>query len=215
MKVGTDGVLLGAWTDVSNAGRVLDVGTGTGLVTLMIAQRNSEAIIDTIEIDQDAHDQANGNIANSPWAERIHTIHEDFLTWSESENLKYDLIVCNPPYFKETVAAPDHSRGLARQENALPIEHLFRNVARMLTEIGSFSVILPNDRLPAAARIAVECDLHLNRMLRIKGTRVSPPKRVILELGKKFQPVNPQELTIGNGLTYTPEFLAMTREFYL
>lgn len=141
MKVGTDGVLLGAWAPVESSKRILDVGTGTGLISLQLAQRNSDAIITAIEIDEAAAGQAKENVARSPWSNRIEIVCCDFRNYASKE--KFDLIASNPPYFIDALRCPDEQRRLARHTGELNYELLFRNSTRMLSEQGGVSIIVP------------------------------------------------------------------------
>ena len=125
MKVGTDGVLLGAWTNAENAKKVLDIGTGTGLIALMIAQR-SKALITGIEIDEDAAEEAYENFVSSPWGDRLRVENSDFAVFSNICNEKYDVIVSNPPYFVDSLECPDEKRGKARHTSSLSFENLIK-----------------------------------------------------------------------------------------
>ncbi len=142
MKVGTDGVLLGAWADCDNAKRILDIGTGTGLIALMMAQR-SQAQIDAIEIDEHASEQAIENVNRSPWASRVNVINKSLQDYSKVENKAYDLIVSNPPYFQNSMFAPDKKRTDARHNSNLELEDLLKGAKKLLSNDGKLSIILP------------------------------------------------------------------------
>ena len=153
MKVGTDGVLLGAWCSSQSARRIADVGTGTGLISLMCAQRNATAKIDAIEIDSSAAKCARENVARSVWNDRIEVIESAIQQFSTEE--RYDLIVSNPPYFSETLQSPDPSRATARHNCSLPHRDLIDAAKRLLTPEGRLSIILPTDEARKFAMQAV------------------------------------------------------------
>ena len=144
MKVGTDGVLLGAWADVKAANSVLDIGTGTGLVALMMAQR-CNANIDAIEIDADAFAEATLNFNESPWAERMKVIHDDFITFSKDCDLRYDVIVSNPPYFIDSLVCQEEKRKNARHTSSLSYENLIECAVKLLNDNGFICLITPSD----------------------------------------------------------------------
>ncbi len=215
MKVGTDGVLLGAWAGSGWLLNILDIGTGTGLIALMMAQRFPGARIDAVEIDPDSSGQAAENVLESPFSERISVVTADFISW-ETEK-KYDLIVCNPPFFKDSLQSPDSGRTTARHEDSLPLGELISKSAGLLSPDGGLAMIIPVDRLPEAAKVAVETGLNLNRILRVKGTPKVPVKRVLIHLDKKFMPVEMGELTLEGEErgSVTEEYRGLTQEFYL
>ena len=215
MKVGTDGVLLGAWAGSGWLLNILDIGTGTGLIALMMAQRFPGARIDALEIDPVSSGQAAENASASPFARRISIFNADFVTW-EAEK-KYDLIVCNPPFFKDSLQSPDAGRTAARHEDLLPLSDLIRKSAGLLSPDGGLALIIPVDRLPEVAKVALETGLNLNRILRIKGTPSVPVKRVLIHLDKKFLPVEMGELTLEGEErgSASEEYGRLTQEFYL
>ncbi len=215
MKVGTDGVLLGAWAGSGWLLNILDIGTGTGLIALMMAQRFAGARIDALEIDPVSSGQASENAAGSPFGERISVISSDFLTWDSGK--KYDLIVCNPPFFKDSLQSPDAGRTTARHEDSLPLGELIRKSAGLLSPDGGLALIIPVDRLPEVAKVAVEAGLNLNRILRVKGTPKVPVKRVLIHLDKRYLPVEMGELTLEGEQrgSVSEEYRGLTQEFYL
>lgn len=213
MKVGTDGVLLGAWADVASARRILDVGTGTGLVSLMLAQR-SDALIKAIDIDPDAVEQARGNIAASPWRDRIEVEQQDICRYTS--DTCFDVIVSNPPYFINSLKCPDEQRNTARHTDDLDFEDLIGAVARLLHPEGAFSVIIPADGMELFREIAASHELHLSRRTLIHTKPDVEPKRVLLA----FKPCPGG--CINDCLTielarhvYSDEYIALTKEFYL
>ena len=143
MKVGTDGVLLGAWAPIANVKRVLDVGTGTGLIALQLAQRNPHAKITAIEIDTVAAEQAKNNVLHSPWADRIEVLCLDFRNYQQDD--KFDLLVSNPTYFMDALKCPDEQRCMARHAGGLNYHSLFRHAVHLLSEQGKVSIIIPSE----------------------------------------------------------------------
>ena len=216
MKVGTDGTLLGAWAQAS-AGlcRVLDVGTGTGLIALMMAQRYPEARAIAIDIDEKAVFQAQENVSASPFADRIKVIEADVQTFEDSE--KFDFIVCNPPFFEDSLVCPDPQRTEARHTVSLGYRQLMASAFRLLKDNGRFSVIIPAD-----CRSRLESEAHLrgffiSRLCSVQTTPVKAPKRYMIEFAK--HPVN--EIDITNGiLEFSPQirsdwYRELTQEFYI
>ncbi|MBX9808015.1 MAG: methyltransferase, partial [Flavobacteriaceae bacterium] len=144
MKIGTDGVLLGAWTPIdNNPFSILDIGTGTGIIALMLAQRSAAEQIDALEIDEDAYEQATDNFENSPWNDRLFCFHAGLDEFVEEPEEEYDLIVSNPPFYSEDYKSENEQRDLARFQDAMPFEDLIEAAALLLSENGIFSVIIP------------------------------------------------------------------------
>ena len=213
MKVGTDGVLLGAWAPVEGVRRVLDVGTGTGLIALMLAQR-SGAQITAIDIDEGAVEQARINVDASDWNSRIEVVEGDFTTLSVAE--KFDLIVSNPPFFVDALKCPDKQRNKARHTDMLPFEKLISQSAEMLEENGMFAVVIPADAAPSFITMAKEFSLYVQRCTRVIPTVGAAPKRMLLNFVK--QPVEPQEDDLLVELSrhvYSADYVALTKDFYL
>ncbi len=214
MKVGTDGVLLGAWASVSPATRaILDIGTGTGLIALMLAQRCPEGRIVGVEIDSESAAQARENVAVSPWSDRV-AVAECAIQEFTSEQ-RFDLIVSNPPYFVDSLKSPDASRNKARHTDTLSFEELMRATERLLAPEGRFAVIVPAE---AALSVVATGRLHLVRRCDVRTKPVGVPKRVMLEFSSRFEGAAlREELTIGDGTNggYSPEYKALTHDFYL
>ena len=194
MKVGTDGVLLGAWAPADKAKRILDVGTGTGLIALQLAQRNPHARITAIEIDAAAAGQATENVSHSPWADRVEVICHDFRDY-QPEN-RFDLIVSNPPYFIDALKCPDEQRCTARHAGNLNYDLLFHRSASLLEEQGVVSIIIP-----------AEAE---------KTKPGKPCRRVLLNFGFEAKECREEKLCIEvNHNEFTPEYVALTKDFYL
>ena len=217
MKVGMDGVLLGAWTDVSGADWILDIGTGTGLIALMMAQKNSAAQIDAIEVDPEALDEAVRNIQQSVWSERIHAELCSSQEFSERMSHKYDLIVSNPPFFSNGVKAPVENRARARHSNSLPLDSLISGAAGLLRENGLIALVLPIESLPQVEQLATLNKLFISRLCRVKPNPAKPDFRILIELTNSDCTIQESELMIEfeKHHDYTPEYKALTKDFYL
>lgn len=213
MKVGTDGVLLGAWCRVGLARRILDIGTGTGLIALMLAQR-SRAQISAIDIDRDAVSQARENVEASPWKGRIEVEWSDLRSYAPQE--RFDAIVSNPPYFAHSLECPDTRRNIARHTDSLDFEALISHSADLLLPQGTFSVILPADAQADFLSIASMHHLYLSRKTSVMSKPDIPPKRVLLELAKQPAGCIADELVIElPNHMYSEAYIALTKDFYL
>jgi tRNA1Val (adenine37-N6)-methyltransferase len=216
MKVGTDGVLLGSWCEIENATSVIDVGCGTGLIALMIAQRNSNAKIDAVEIDKAAAIQASENVKISPWSERITLFCEPIQQFAEQCLQKYDLIVSNPPYFVNSLKSPHPLRTTARHTDSLPLEDLIAVVEKLLHKEGRFAVILPPEQAEITVAIALQNDLHLIRQTTVFTTPTSPVRRCLMEFSKtKHASENSTLIIEYSSNHFTEEYRALTKDFYL
>lgn len=217
MKVGMDGVLLGAWATAKGADRILDIGTGTGLIALMMAQKNSRAQIDALEIDPDAFREACLNFQQSGWSDRIHPELCPFQEFAERSNLKYDLIVSNPPFFANGIQVPAPKRALARHAGSLPLDVLISGAAKLLREKGRIALVLPVESLKELEQTAGSGNLSVSRLCRIKPNPQKPDFRILVELTNT--PVSAQEETLmiefEKHHEYTPEYRALTKDFYL
>lgn len=214
MKVGTDGVLLGAWADCSNTKTILDIGTGTGLIALMLAQR-SNATIDAIDIDDNAIQDAELNISRCLWKNRIR-LHKSRLQ-DYGVSSKYDLIVSNPPYFNQSYKANTESRTNARHDDELSPKDLLRFSSIMLNQQGRICVIIPYDNIKAYESIAATFNLHINKLLWIKPTPTKAPKRVLVEYSfAKLPPSEASLIVEDKGRhKYSNDYKKLTKDFYL
>jgi len=214
MKVGTDGVLLGAWTDLSHSRRILDIGTGTGLIALMLAQRCMDARITAIDLDSAAVEQAQENIQASPWKDRIEALQQDICTYHP--NGTFDTIVSNPPYFIDSLKCPDGQRSTARHTDTLDADRLIGKVSELLTSDGRFSIILPAEQTEDLIRVAGEKGLHPSRQTWVITRPGLSPKRILMEFRKTPVTLQPDELVIElERHVYSEEYIALTKEFYL
>ena len=183
MKVGTDGTLLGAWAQApEKACRILDIGTGTGLIALMMAQRFPEAHVFAVEIDEEACEQARGNVMESPFSERISILNQDVTTLTDAEG--FDAIVCNPPYFVDSLPCPDEQRRTARHAVTLTYEELIHMACKLLKEDGLLSVVIPSESRQAFEACVRLDGLFISRVFMIKTTPKKAPKRQLIEFKK-------------------------------
>lgn len=216
MKVGTDGVLIGAWASCDNAVNVLDIGTGTGLIALMIAQRSS-AQIDAIEIDDMACEQANENRINSPWENRINILNISLQDFVKSAKAKYDLIISNPPYFQNSLYASDEKRTNARHNSNLEFEDIIKATLKLLNYSGNLSIILPYLEGTMFILKAAEYELFCVRQTKILANPGRDPKRLLLEFMKIKKPLVEQEIIIelNKRHVYSEAYKNLTKDFYL
>lgn len=215
MKIGTDGVLIGAWARVEGCHSILDVGTGTGLIALMAAQRNAEAHITAIDIDSMAAKEACLNTQHSPWSHRITVLHADVRSFAPER--KFDHIVSNPPYFNDSLHSPDVARSTARHTDTLGYAELVALAERMLMEGGRLSVVLPADCAPRFRREAFG-RLWLSRETDVVTREGEEPKRSLMEFVLTSEPIMPRcdRLTIHHhDGSYTEEYRHLTEDFYL
>jgi tRNA1Val (adenine37-N6)-methyltransferase len=217
MKIGTDGVLLGAWASVSqNPLSILDIGAGTGVISLMLAQRCYAELIDAIEIDDDAYEQCTDNFENSNWSDRLFCYHASLSEFTDEVEDKYDLIISNPPFYSEDYKSANNQRDTARFEKALPFEHLLESISILLAEKGIFTVIIPFKEEESFMNLALKFGLFANRILRVKGNLTSEIKRSLIEFSFIKTEILYSELIIETERhQYTQNYINLTKEFYL
>ncbi|MGC6341274.1 tRNA1(Val) (adenine(37)-N6)-methyltransferase [Bisgaard Taxon 45] len=214
MKVGTDGILLGAWADVSRAKRILDLGTGTGLIALMLAQRShKETEIHAVELDQDAFLQAKDNIQASPWAKQLHLYHQDITDFCRNTVNKFDLIVANPPYFPQGVDCATPQRDLARYTTTHSHADWLHFAAHCVTPQGNISMILPFD---AGEILLKQTALYCVARCDVITKKGKAPQRLLLTFSLHVQPLQHSQLIIyDENNRYHPDFIGLTQDFYL
>lgn len=199
MKIGTDGVLLGAWAIPQQKGRILDIGTGTGLLALMLAQK-TEAHIDALEIDKKAADEARINFNGSPWNDRLEIINLSLQDFSDNTGRVYDTVICNPPYFAGNLQPTSDTLSKAKHQLKLDYGTLIGCVSKLLITNGNFNTVFPFEDLETILHLAEQAGLYPSRILLVKPTPEKSAKRVLLEMGKTKYKVQKTELVIeSNG----------------
>lgn len=214
MKVGTDGVLLGAWGSVEGR-RILDIGTGTGLIALMAAQRNPDAQVLGIDIDEAAVQQAQENFSESPFSERLSCELQDIIAWCPSE--RFDAILCNPPFFTEDTLPDDAGRALARNNKSMPFVQLIPKVATLLTDEGRFSIIVPSNHAQDIIGLCLAEGLHLQRRCQVRTAAHKPPRRSLLTFSSIRNTLNkePDLYILNPDGSRSQTYTALTNPFYL
>jgi tRNA1Val (adenine37-N6)-methyltransferase len=217
MKIGTDGVLLGAWTSIDKKPfSILDIGSGTGILSLMLAQRSHAEVIDAIEIDENAYEQCVENFENSQWADRLFCYHASLEEFADEIEDKYDLIISNPPFYSEDYKTENNQRDLARFTEAMPFNHLIDSVSKLLSENGSFSVIIPIKEEKLFIALASEVNLFPNKILQVKGSPTSEIKRSLIEFSFNKSDLIQEEFVIETSRhQYTTDYINLTKDFYL
>jgi len=217
--VGTDGVLLGAWTEIDGAHKILDIGTGSGLIALMLAQRTENctpAHITGVELHDESCGCATGNFSRSPWASRLSIVHCAIQEFEPRTDEKFDLIVSNPPFFTETVVSPQRLRRISRSAATLGPGDLLHAVKRLMTENGRFCTILPPAEGYRLCEWGALAGLYCTRLTRMHPRRDKVVERLLIQLERNPYPYRQSSLVIySSGEQYAPEFLQLTGEFYL
>ncbi|WGD35520.1 methyltransferase [Olleya sp. YS] len=217
MKIGTDSVLLGAWTPMdTNPFSILDIGAGTGILSLMLAQRSNAQLIDAIEVDDLAYEQCVDNFEASPWSDRLFCYHASLEEFTDEIEDKYDLIISNPPFYSEDYKTESEQRDLARFTDALPFDHLLNSVSQLLSEDGVFSVIIPFKEEDAFIALASKFKLFPNSLLHVKGSSESEIKRSLISFSFSESEIKKETLIIETSRhQYTNDYINLTKEFYL
>jgi len=218
MKVGTDGILLGSWANISDNSQILDIGTGTGLLALMLAQRSqsSNTFIEAVEIDDEAYKQAKENIQNSPWRDRIDIYHARIQDFAIACSKQYDLIISNPPFFENASKSSQKSRNLARHSDSLSQIDILQLTEQLLKPNGRLAVIYPTDLANNFLDKAKDFNLFCDRQVFVKPTPQSDVKRILLELSPTEYPSQKTMLTIEEKKhIYTQDYIALVKDFYL
>lgn len=216
MKVGTDGVLLGAWCSCEGHRNILDVGCGSGVIATMVAQREEEAIITGVEMDIDAAEQSRINFLRSPWSDRLHIENQTFQMFADNKR-EFDLIVSNPPYFIESLKSDNEPRMAARHTEQLSQEDLLEGVIKLLAKDGVFSAIFPYTEANIFVAKAALSGLYCIRRMDVRGRREKPIKRVLLEFSRVKGEVQNEELIIEEGARgeYSSKYVELTKDFYI
>ncbi len=215
MKVGTDGVLLGAWANPANAKTILDIGTGSGLIALMLAQRTSADVqIDAVELEAHASHEAQENINHSPWADRIKLYHAAIQQYET--DVRYDLIISNPPYFENSQKPPEEKRTITRHTDTLPFTELLHAVERLLKEDGTFNVILPYTEGTAFIELAGSHKLFCTRKWSFLTREGKAIERLLLEFAFHQKTMETNEILLySEGENWSDGYKALTKDFYL
>jgi len=216
MKIGTDGCLLGAWADVTNAENILDIGTGSGIVAIMLAQR-SNSKIDAVEIDDSAYRQSCENFSKTPWKERLNSFHTSIQEYVKSGIKKYDLIVSCPPYFLNSMKATDKKRNLARHTDSLTFGELLSCSKRQLKQGGKFCTIIPADSVKTFRDLAIIEGFFVTKITEVIPKAEVQAVRTLLqmELSKKKCICDTVTILDKEGKSYTKEYIELTKEFYI
>lgn len=218
MKIGTDGVLLGAWCPIdNNPFSVLDIGAGTGILSLMLAQRCNAEQIDSLEIDEEAYEQCVENFENSPWSDRLFCFHAGLDEFVEEPEDEYDIIISNPPFYSENYKTDDSQRDLARFQDALPFEDLIEAADLLLSENGIFAVIIPYKEEERFIDLCAEVELFPVKVTRVKGSHSTPIVRSLLAFKRyELSVLTADELVIEiSRHEYTDDYINLTKDFYL
>lgn len=213
MKVGTDAVLLGVWADFVARNRILDVGAGTGILALMAAQRNADAMVDAVEIDAVAAEEALQNAENSAWSGRIKIFECDFLRFESGS--KYDYIVSNPPFFDSGERAPDARRAMARHTDTLPFSEFFGRCKSLLSDDGLVGLIAPAEVRQTIEFWAGEANLWLRRRTAVRTTLKKPIRRYLWEFSNLPAALEESEIVLQEGPERSREFKMLTEAFYI
>lgn len=217
MKIGTDAVLLGGWTSIEHKPfSVLDIGAGTGILSLMLAQRCPTAMIEAIEIDTEAYEQCVENFENSSWSDRLFCYHASLLEFVDEVEDTYDIIICNPPFYLNSYKTEKEARNKARFQDAMPFEHLIYATSKLLSTTGIFSVIVPHTEEENLTSLASKTGLFPHRVLHVKGNPYKDIKRTLIEFSRTEQGINPATLVIETERhNYTKDYINLTKDFYL
>ena len=216
IKVGTDAVLLGAWINPKRSKSILDIGTGSGIIALMVAQK-SDAKIKAIDIDFDSIQESTANFNNSPWSENLYARHISFLDFVKQTNEKYDLILSNPPYFNNSLKSPSDKKNLSKHASTLLHKELLLGVKKLISPDGMFAVIIPYDQMNSFKNIALIEGLFCNKKLIIYPTPKKPANRILMEfcLNRQSQLKEDELIIRTESGIFSEQYKTLTRDFYL
>ena len=220
MKIGTDGILLGAWCSLKdNTNKILDIGSGTGVISLMLAQRFNNTTIDSVEIENNAYEQSVENFERSVWADRLfcfHSTFQDFAKERKEDGETYDLIISNPPFYTENVKNNNRARNKARSTSFLSFVELISGVSKILSNQGEFTTIIPFKEEVKFIEISKQNNLFLNKICRVKGNNNSDIKRSLLTFSFYKKKLDENNLIIETSRhLYTDEYINLTKDFYI
>jgi len=215
MKIGTDAVLLGAWTN-ENPQKILDIGTGSGIIAIMLAQKTT-AYIDAIDIDEESVKQAKENIANCKWNDRINVSHISFQDFYRKQDKQYDLIITNPPFFTNSLKSPENLRNIAKHNDSLSFDEIITGVKLLLEENGKFNIVLPYNESIILKEKALINSLYCSKLLYVKPKPDKNCNRVLMQFSlQKEIPLQTDELIIRHeDNSYTEEYISFTKDYYL
>ncbi|MDV6252482.1 tRNA1(Val) (adenine(37)-N6)-methyltransferase [Vibrio sp. EA2] len=213
MPVSTDGVMLGAWVESPEDAEILDIGTGTGLLALMCAQRFSQAQITALDIEATAIAAARNNFSQSPWKDRLCVLHTDVLSFSPKK--LFQRIICNPPYFNSGEQSKQSQRAAARHTDSLPHDALLRRCYQLVEENGKASFVLPITEGEQFIELALQQSWYLSRLCHVQPSEKKPVHRLLFELAKQPCDTQKSHLVIHSSDGYSDHFVQLTREFYL
>ena len=216
MNVGTDAVLLGSWVEINEAANILDIGTGTGVIAIMMAQKSKAEII-ALDIDASACEQSRENVKNSPWPERISIYNESLQHFATHYPLKFDLIVSNPPYFVDAYKSAEESRNQARHTDQLPFIDLVKSAISLLQPLGRICIILPTKESLKFRELAALNNLFLTKITHVKTTQYKDEKRQLLQFELINKKLIEETLVIEQEERhcYSKEYKELTKDFYL
>ena len=215
MKIGTDGILIGAWVNVSNKFKALDIGSGTGIISIMLCQRNLNLELDSVELSPSAIKDAKINIENCNWSNRIKLFHQDLKDFHPDSN--YDLIVSNPPYFKKSLQPSNSERSKARHQNDLKLEDIIKFSNQNLTKDGTLNIILPFEQKKEAKEFAKKHGLNSIRECAVYPKPEKAPHRILIEFSRnENKQIIKESLVIEKAgrHNYSEDYKKLTREFY-
>ena len=220
MKIGTDGILLGAWCSLKdNTNKILDIGSGTGVISLMLAQRFNNTTIDSVEIENNAYEQSVENFERSVWVDRLfcfHSTFQDFAKERKEDGETYDLIISNPPFYTDNVKNNNRARNKARSTSFLSFVELISGVSKILSNQGEFTTIIPFKEEAKFIEISKQNNLFLNKICRVKGNNNSDIKRSLLTFSFYKKQLDENNLIIETSRhLYTDEYINLTKNFYI
>lgn len=215
LKVGTDAILLGAWADINNTEKILEIGSGCGVISLMLAQRTN-AFIDAIDIDKKSCEEAIRNVEISPWQNQIKISNISFQNYYKTTEYQYDLIISNPPFFSNSLKSSDINKNLAKHNDNLSFDELAKGIYKLLKNKGKAYIILPVNEAERFKLEASKQHLHCQKEIEIYTSVKKPISRLLMQFGKDIKFFTKEKLRIMDGnQNYTPDFKNLTKDYYL